>query len=134
MLWPEEDTLAILRWRLGMPPGNRWYKVLQRYVCLVAARVDGRGGNSGSIEPFPVGAPPRTRPGRDQAREYEGKICEVRYGCVGEFDGFILATCEDGKIFRNCPARLPAPANRRRARGTAPPGWPHARPVRERRT
>jgi len=103
MLWPEENTLAILRWRLGMmAPGNRWYKVLQRYIGLISARVDGLGGNSASIEPSPAGAPPIAGPGRKKDREYEGKICEVRYDCFGEFDGFILATCNDEKIFRNC--------------------------------
>jgi hypothetical protein len=104
MLWPEENTLAILRWRLGlMAPGNRWYKVLQRYIDLIAARVDGLGGNSGSIEPSPTGAPPpRTGRHHPRAHEYVGKVCEVRYDCFGEFAGFVLATCDDEKVFRTC--------------------------------
>ena len=54
MLAPEETTLAILRWRLGlMSPGNRWYKVMERYTDLIAARVDGLGGDSTSIELSP---------------------------------------------------------------------------------
>jgi hypothetical protein len=31
-----------------------------------------------------------------------GKVCEVRYDCFGEFAGFVLATCDDEKVFRTC--------------------------------
>ena len=53
----EEDTLAILRWRLDeLAPDDRWRPVLQRYVLLVAGRIAGLGGNPGSIVPSPGGA------------------------------------------------------------------------------
>jgi hypothetical protein len=96
MLVPEENTLAILRWRLQqLAPANRWYKVLDRYASLVAARVDGLGGNSTSILPSPVGVPvgqlvPVHEPRR---HEYRGKVCEVCYDCFGEFEGFRLEVC-----------------------------------------
>jgi hypothetical protein len=46
MLPPEEDTLAVLKWRVGqMSAVYRWYPVVKRYAELVAARVDGLGGS-----------------------------------------------------------------------------------------
>ena len=60
ILFPEENTLAIMKWRLlQTPASNRWYPVLQRYVSSIAARVDGLGGNSGAIVPSPTGVGPR---------------------------------------------------------------------------
>ena len=101
MLLPEENTLAIMRWRLQqMAPANRWYKVLERYISLIAARVDGLGGDSGSILPSPTGVPPRRRPPHEKTRKYEGKVCEVCYDCFGEFDGFVLADCGESRRFR----------------------------------
>ncbi len=59
MLPPEENTLAIMKWRLSQTsPSDRWYPVLSRYVTYIAARVDGLGGNSGTIMPSPAGVPP----------------------------------------------------------------------------
>ncbi len=103
MLIPEENTLAIMRWRLSqLSPADRWYKVLDRYVSLVAARVDGLGGDSGSIHPSPAGVPigqivpcPQRK-----VHEYEGKVCEVLYDCFGEFTGFVLEECERPVSFR----------------------------------
>jgi hypothetical protein len=64
MLRPEENTLAVMKWRLQeMSPLNRWYPVLQRYTTLIAGRVDGLGGNSESIPPSLHGA--RHRHGRN---------------------------------------------------------------------
>jgi hypothetical protein len=59
MLFAEENTLAIMKWRIGqVSPSSRWSPVLQRYVSYIAARVDGLGGNSSAILPSPNGAPP----------------------------------------------------------------------------
>jgi len=100
MLFPEENTLAIMRWRLQQtPPASRWYPVLERYISLVAARVDGLGGDSGSILPSPTGAPPRL-PVRRHEREYEGKVCEVLFDCFGDFEGFVLEDCSRTHRFR----------------------------------
>jgi hypothetical protein len=58
LLGAEENTLAIMKWRLeNMTPLNRWRPVLQRYLTYVAARVDGFGGNSQQVPPSPSGAP-----------------------------------------------------------------------------
>jgi hypothetical protein len=56
MLYPEENTLSIMKWRLlQTPASSRWYPVLNRYIAYIAARVDGLGGNSGAIPPSPTG-------------------------------------------------------------------------------
>ncbi len=65
MLPLEENTLAIMKWRLTqVPSSSRWYPVLQSYTSIIAGRVDGLGGNSGSIAPSPTGVPPVKPPTR----------------------------------------------------------------------
>jgi hypothetical protein len=97
MLPPEENTLAILKWRLeNMDPANRWYPVLQRYIAYIAGRVDGLGGNASQIPPSLSGAPiiviEKPKPCRETAR-FIGKVVEVTYDCFGDFCGFILSDC-----------------------------------------
>jgi hypothetical protein len=100
MLFPEENTLAIMKWRLQqMPPSSRWYLVLRRYISYLSARVDGLGGNSGLIEPSPIGVPPK-RSQRCPEQEYTGKICEVSFDCFGDFTGFVLCDCHGTHTFR----------------------------------
>src|SRR5208282_2212076 len=80
MLQPEEDTLAIMKWRLQQTaPTNRWYPVLLRYISYIAGRVDGLGGNSGSIMPSPIGAHPPPKP-----VEYTGKVSGITYDRFGD--------------------------------------------------
>lgn len=100
ILAPEENTLAILKWRLqNMSPVYRWHPVVKRYIDYVAGRVDGSGGNAGSIEPSPLGVPPQSVHGEV---EYSGKVCEVIYDCFGEFDGFVLSGCSESRSFTSC--------------------------------
>lgn len=92
ILFPEENTLAVLKWRLqAMSPSNRWYPVLKRYIGYVAARVDGLGGNAAEIEPSLQGVPVQASKG--QAQRHVGRICEVAYDCFGDFEGFVLVSC-----------------------------------------
>lgn len=52
------NTLAIFKWRLSkIPPANRWYPVLKRYIDILSARIDGLGGDAGSIQPSPTDLP-----------------------------------------------------------------------------
>ena len=98
MLQPEEDTLAIMKWRLQQTaPTNRWYPVLLRYISYIAGRVDGLGGNSGSIMPSPIGAHPPPKP-----VEYTGKVSGITYDRFGDFESFTVWT-EKGqeKTFRS---------------------------------
>ena len=105
MLRPEENTLAIMKWRLGqMSPGNRWRPVLERYLSYIAARVDGLGGDSTSIQPSPNGVPV-TGVGHGKEPEFSGRVCEILFDCFGEFEGFVLSDCCRSRAFK---AREPA--------------------------
>ncbi len=101
LLWLEENTLAILKWRLqNTPPSDRWYPVLLRYIDYVSGRVNGFGGNAGAIPPSPNGAPPPKgiiHPGKIE--EFTGKVCEVIFDCFGDFEGFVLETCSSNHHF-----------------------------------
>lgn len=100
----EENTLAIMKWRQQqMLPSNRWYPVLERYIEYISARVDGLGGNSGSIQPSPNGVPPaQLVPPIEIGKQYVGKVCEILFDCFGDFEGFVLATCEGSHPFKTC--------------------------------
>lgn len=88
MLGPEENTLAIMKWRFQqMPRSNRWYPVMQRYISYIAGRVSGLGGNPGTIAPSPTGTVPIIKP-----IEYTGKVVGIIYDRFGDFDGFLLCT------------------------------------------
>jgi hypothetical protein len=69
LLLDAANTLAVMRHIARLQPeGDRWASVLQRYARVLAARVDGLGGNAQAVEASPYGAqepPPRQRePGR----------------------------------------------------------------------
>ncbi|MGA8407129.1 MAG: hypothetical protein WB680_08125 [Candidatus Acidiferrales bacterium] len=94
MLRPEEDTLAILKWRLQqMSPANRWYPVMQRYIEYVADRVAGLGGDPSAIPPSLTGAPLAKYDPCEDVVHFEGKVEEVLFNCCGELVGFVLADC-----------------------------------------
>jgi hypothetical protein len=60
LLRPEENTLAILKWRLEhFSSSYRWRPVLQRYIEYISTRVRGFGGDPGTIKPSPTGIPVR---------------------------------------------------------------------------
>ncbi|MGI0072936.1 MAG: hypothetical protein ACREA3_03880 [Nitrosotalea sp.] len=97
MLFPEENTLAILKWRLqSMSPTNRWYSVLQRYISYVAARVNGLGGNAATVKPSLHGVPPKVKSHDEEKMEFTGKVSGLVYDRFGDFEGFLLDT-EDGE-------------------------------------
>jgi hypothetical protein len=121
MLLPEENTLAIMKWRLeSLPASDRWYPVLQRYIGYIGARVDGLGGNANEIPASPDGAPIVVKAGLRDIVTYKGKVCEVIYDCFGDFEGFALEHCCAGRtyfksrqhaigelVLRLCKERLP---------------------------
>ena len=106
LLWPEENTLAIMKWRLQQTsPNNRWYPVLKRYVDYLIGRVDAFGGDGGSIVPSPSGVAPGTTKGGGltgggSVVEYTGKVCELIFDCFGDVEGFVLETCSGSHRFQ----------------------------------
>ena len=102
MLAPEQNTLAILKWRfLNMSPANRWFPVMQRYITYLSARVNALGGDASKVKPSPQGywELPTGQP--EKCLEYTGKICQVLYNCYGEFEGFILKDCSKEQLIKS---------------------------------
>ncbi|MEJ2747937.1 MAG: hypothetical protein P8183_08505, partial [Anaerolineae bacterium] len=103
MLRPDEDALAVMKWRLQqMAPTNRWHPVLQRYIAYLSARVAGLGGDPDAIPPSPDGAP--LTPGEQALASFTGKVEEVIYDCFGHFEGFVISDCCESHAFhtREC--------------------------------
>jgi hypothetical protein len=103
MLPIEENTLAILKWRLQTKPAPyRWRPVWRRYIELVGAKVNGLGVDPGTIPPSLGGYPgkgghgrPEPHPGHgghDRGHAATGKIGGVFYDRFGDFEGFDLRT------------------------------------------
>lgn len=103
--------LAILKHiALSIPPDNRWYPVFQRYLGELGDRVRGLGGNPDTVTPYPgVTGKPGERPGpgdRPDGDGHRGKICDLVYDCFGDFEGFVLESCDRRWFFRSCERSL----------------------------
>lgn len=107
MLGPEEDTLAILRWRLGqIAASDRWHPVLTRYVELIAERVAGLGGDPSQIPPSPLGAEHGRRRRCDDVVAVSGRVATVRFDCHGDLECIVLEDCCEEHTFRTREARI----------------------------
>ena len=103
MLPQEENTLAIMKWRLAQQtPSDRWVPVLKRYIGLIEGRVNALGGNASTILPSPWGyrGAPKRKPQPGRHRRWDehgvtGKVDGVIYDRFGDFEGFLLVA-EDG--------------------------------------
>ncbi|KAK0703664.1 hypothetical protein B0T26DRAFT_757182 [Lasiosphaeria miniovina] len=113
MLPAERDLQAVLAWKLNaLPAGSRWFKVLQRYLGHVTARVDGIGGKDLPFVPSPAGAVPVPHHGQgkypDRHRgpfcKFVGRVPAVTYGSGGEFLGFVH--CDE----QGCERRFDGPS------------------------
>jgi hypothetical protein len=101
MLRPDEDTLAVMKWRLQqMPLSNRWYPVLKRYISYLSARIEGLGGDPNAIPPSPDGAPPQLA-GTQGLLSFTGRVVEVIFDCFGHFEGFVLSECCSTRKFHS---------------------------------
>ena len=100
LLAAEENTYAIMLWRLGqLASDDRWYPVLQRYLTYVAGRITGFGGDPTTILPSPTGIPQPGGSGsgsphrhKHEAEVFTGKVEGVLYDRFGDFEGFLLCT------------------------------------------
>lgn len=113
MLPVEDNTLAIMKWRLSqMTPNDRWYPVLQRYIGYVVARINGLGGDPNGIKPSPWGSygpPPPDKSGHSHHHEFTGKINGLSYDRFGDFEGFILLDeCGSQHCFRSRESEIEA--------------------------
>jgi len=110
MLVAEERTYSVMRWiQESVPPTNRWYPVMLRYVEQLAGRVKGLGGDPSQIPPTGNGIWPglgghphpvpvhRGHPGdhdHHRSDSFTGKIQGIAYDHFGDFEAFILETLE----------------------------------------
>ena len=112
LLLPEERQLSVLRW-IGdaIPTANRWYPVFQRYLEVIAGRVQTFGGNPTGILPSPFGNGVPGYPGHPghpghhgrpslgghERESFTGKIDGIIYDHFGDFEAFILETYEGAR-------------------------------------
>jgi hypothetical protein len=100
----ESRKLAVLR-HIGqaIPAGNRWRPVWQRLLGELGDHVRGLGGDPDRIPPSPHGdGGPEPPPDQREGPVVIGKICRVLYDCFGEFEGFVLASCQRDVPVRTC--------------------------------
>jgi hypothetical protein len=91
MLPAEENTLAILKWRLqAKAPSDRWRPVLERYIGETAGRVRGLGGDPDKIPPSLKGAPIAVLVPEHRTTEFMGKVSRITFDCHGDFEAFVL--------------------------------------------
>lgn len=102
MLLPEENTLAIMKWRLQqLAPTDRWQPVLKRYVDDLAGRVQGLGGDPTKVLPSPNGVPVRgTRDDDDDLVKHDGRVESITFDCDGRIERFVIADCCDHHEYR----------------------------------
>lgn len=103
LLEGETRLLSLLRWILGtIPNADRWYLPFRRYVAEIGQRVQGFGGDPGTVKPHPNGLPDGPLlgkpglPGGPKRLLFKGKVTALLYDRWGDFEGFILET-EEGK-------------------------------------
>ena len=93
---------------LAIPEDNRWYPVFERYLGELGDRIRGFGVNPDDIAASPKGdGKGRPRPDPDPVTgAATGKIRDLIYDCFGDFEGFVLESCDARSIFKSCDKSL----------------------------
>jgi hypothetical protein len=103
LLQPEERLFSMLQYiQKSIPVTDRWYRVFHRYVSQMGGRVEGFGGNPGTVLPSPTGVweHPKEHPsGKEAHLGYTGKVNALIYDRFGDFEGFLLDTEEGERTF-----------------------------------
>jgi hypothetical protein len=89
---------------LSIPTDNRWYPVFQRYLGELGDRLRALGVNPDDVAPSPTGSgkgEPRPEPGA-----ITGKIRDLVYDCFGDFEGFVVESCDGRAFFKACERPL----------------------------
>jgi hypothetical protein len=99
----EIRKLSVLR-HIGesIPATNRWRLVWDRYLGEIADRVKGLGGNPDEVVPSSTGDGHPQTPDTPDRRALTGKVIQILYDCFGDFEGFVLATCDGEHTFQAC--------------------------------
>lgn len=109
----EVRTLSVLR-HIGdaIPPENRWNPIFDRYVDVVAGRVEAFGNDPDLVLGNPNGDGTPWEPVDDQDRPHEpdpdlpvadkdsarGKVVRIEYDACGCFQGFVLRDCDGERL------------------------------------
>jgi hypothetical protein len=100
-------NLAVLRYIFqAIPKTDSWHPVFVRYLAQLADQIAGLGVDPSQIPPSPddPGLPCDRKPGEGDC--YSGKVCEVIFDCFGDFDGFVLESCECRRCFKSTEAGI----------------------------
>ncbi len=95
-------NLAVLKYILqAIPTNDGWYPVFVRYIGQLGDKVGGLGVDPGQIGPSPDDPGIPGGAGEGKVHCYTGKVCEVIFDCFGDFEGFILESCDGRHRFRS---------------------------------
>lgn len=90
----EQQVYSIMQ-HIGttIPSTNRWHPIFLRYLDFLGARVDGLGGDAGSIHPNPDGSgqPVPSKPERPSHDDGDGRLGELMRACCRKVTGSMLA-------------------------------------------
>jgi hypothetical protein len=118
LLLGEERLFAVMQWiGQSIPNVSRWYPVFQRYLQQLGGRVQGMGGDPGTILPSgygdvlglggATGGGVGGLGGGKGAHEYSGKVTGLIYDHFGDFEGFLLEiTCDEVLRFNSKERRV----------------------------
>lgn len=84
----------------AIPAADSWHPVFVRYLKQLGSQIQGLGVDPGLIPASPDDPGIPGRPHKGDRDCFTGKVCEVIFDCFGDFEGFVLATCERSHLFR----------------------------------
>jgi hypothetical protein len=95
-------NLAVLKYIFqAIPSTDSWRPVFERYIRQLGDQVGGLGVDPEQVPPSADDpGVPGDKDGTD-AVCYTGKVSEVVFNCFGNFDGFVLDTCDECHDFRS---------------------------------
>jgi hypothetical protein len=107
LLDEEIRKLAVMRHIFkAIPKQDVWYPIWLRFLGQVEDRVRAFGDDPDSVQPSPSGGETPAVPVPDGADKVEGKVSRILYDCFGDFEGFVLKTCDDERVFSSCEKHI----------------------------
>jgi hypothetical protein len=95
-------NLAVLRYiHQAIPATDSWHFVFARYISQLGDQVKGLGVDPILIQPSPDDPGLPGDPHQEKPIWRTGKVCEVVFDCFGDFEGFVLESCEERHRFRS---------------------------------
>ena len=100
-------NLAVLKFILqAIPAMDSWRPVFERYIRQLGDQVTGLGVDPTQVPPSADDPGlPCVGQGKDVVC-YTGKVSEVIFDCFGNFEGFVLESCDDRHRFRSIEAAI----------------------------